>query len=77
MDLRQFSECLKSHDISDITMDFIETFIAFLHQTYKPKTVRRKIASVKAFFHYLEYKDLIIIKEPAFIALSFLIDFKL
>ena len=26
---------------------------------YKPKTVKRKIASLKAFFHYLEYKELI------------------
>lgn len=26
---------------------------------YKPKTVKRKIASIKAFFHYLEYKDVI------------------
>lgn len=24
-----------------------------------PKTAKRKIASVKAFFHYLEYKDYI------------------
>ena len=30
-----------------------------LHQAYKPKTVKRKIASLKAFFHYLEYRDLI------------------
>ncbi len=61
IDLTQFSECFKTHDITDITVDSLETFIGFLHQTYKPKTVKRKIASVKAFFHYLEYKDLITI----------------
>lgn len=61
IDLNQFSECFKTHGITDITVDSLETFIGFLHQTYKPKTVKRKIASVKAFFHYLEYKDLITI----------------
>lgn len=30
-----------------------------MHKQYKPKTVKRKIASLKAFFHYLEYKDLL------------------
>lgn len=30
-----------------------------MHEQYKPKTVKRKIASVKALFHYLEYKDII------------------
>lgn len=61
IDLTQFSECIKSRNITDITVDSLETFIGFLHQNYKPKTVKRKIASVKAFFHYLEYKDLITI----------------
>lgn len=59
IDLTQFSECFKTQNITDITVDSLETFIGLLHQTCKPKTVKRKIASVKAFFHYLEYKDLI------------------
>lgn len=42
-----------------ITPNTLETHIAQLHQQYKPKTVKRKIASLKAFFHYLEYKDII------------------
>ena len=37
----------------------MEQYIARLHEQYKPKTVKRKIASVKALFHYLEYKDII------------------
>ncbi|MCM1399016.1 MAG: tyrosine-type recombinase/integrase [Clostridium sp.] len=61
IDLRQFSECLKTDDVTNITVNSIETFIASLHQTCKPKTAKRKIASVKAFFHYLEYRDLITI----------------
>lgn len=30
-----------------------------LNKKYQPKTVKRKIASIKAFFHFLEYKDLL------------------
>lgn len=59
IDLTQFEEQITVHDILDITPDILENFIAALHQKYKPKTVKRKIASLKAFFHYLEYRELI------------------
>lgn len=59
IDLRQFSEHISDTEIARITADLIESYIARLHSLYKPKTAKRKIASVKAFFHYLEYKDLI------------------
>lgn len=59
IDLTQFDKQLPVNDILAITPDILENFIAKLHQEYKPKTVKRKIASVKAFFHYLEYKELI------------------
>ena len=59
IDLRQFSEQIASVTIDDITPQLLETYIANLHDTYKPKTVKRKIAAVKAWFHYLEYRDLI------------------
>lgn len=59
IDLEQFRTKIKTGSITDITTDTLEDFIAALHQEYKPKTVKRKIASVKALFHYLEYKDAI------------------
>lgn len=37
----------------------VDDFITGLHRCYKPKTVRRKIASLKAFFHHLEYRELL------------------
>lgn len=37
----------------------IEQYINLLHCKYKPKSVKRKIASLKAFFHYLEIEELI------------------
>ena len=59
IDLTQFSTKIESTNLSEITPDILEKFIADLHQSYKPKSAKRKIASIKAFFHYLEYKDLI------------------
>ena len=59
IDLTQFIRQISVVDISLITPNLLEKYIATLHQTYKPKTSKRKIASLKAFFHYLEYKDLI------------------
>lgn len=59
IDLKQFSEQITESDVLDITPNVLEDFIAQLHRKYKPKTVKRKIASLKAFFHYLEYKDII------------------
>jgi len=59
IDLMQFSDSLNDIFINDASLEALENFISFLHETYKPKTAKRKIATIKAFFHYLEYKDLI------------------
>lgn len=37
----------------------VDDFITNLHKQYKPKTVKRKIASLKAFFHHMEYRELL------------------
>ena len=59
IDLNQFLSHICSSDITDISTSMLEDYIGELHKKYKPKTVKRKIASVKAFFHYLEYKELL------------------
>ena len=59
IDLTQFIRQISINNISSITPNVLEKHIATLHQSYKPKTAKRKIASLKAFFHYLEYRDLI------------------
>lgn len=61
IDLGQFIDYSDITDVNEITIDVLEPFIAHLHNSFKPKTVKRKIASLKAFFHYLEYKDIITI----------------
>ena len=59
IDLKQFHQDIPSLEAHQITPEILEKYIYHLHQTYKPKTVKRKIASIKAFFRYLEYKELI------------------
>ena len=58
IDLRQFCEMACAKSIPQLTTDVLENFITKLHQTYKPRTAKRKIAALKAFFHYLEYKGI-------------------
>ncbi len=59
IDLRQFLQQGTIINISDITTDMLEKYIATLNKEYKPRTVKRKIASIKAFYSYLEYKEYI------------------
>ena len=56
IDLSQFRDKITTDNITEITTDTLEKFIATLHQKYKPKTVKRKIASVKALFTILNTK---------------------
>lgn len=50
---------LPDQSIVSRTPQSIETYISSLHTLYKPRTVKRKIASIKAFYHHLEYRDII------------------
>lgn len=60
IDLKQFANHISETRLTDITQDVLELYISCLHQNYQPKTVKRKIASLKAMFHYFEYKGLIV-----------------
>ena len=58
IDLKQFE--IFCTDLSDcFAKSVVDDFITNLHKQYKPKTVKRKIASLKAFFHHMEYKELL------------------
>lgn len=59
IDLRQFSEQIHIDDVTQINSSVLEQHIASLHQQYRPKTAKRKIATLKAFFRYLEYREFI------------------
>ena len=53
--LRQFADYTNS--IFD--REHIQSYITQLHRSFKPKTAKRKIATLKAFTHYLKVHDLI------------------
>lgn len=58
-DLNQFTSFFNTDQIYTLSIADIEKYIGYLHQTFKPKTAKRKLASIKAFYHFLEYKDYI------------------
>ena len=52
-DLQQFIELI-GESVNNPDKESLNAYLLYLHRTYKQKTVKRKIASVKALFHYLE-----------------------
>ena len=67
IDLKQFWDF--SHNSFD--KQTICDYIAFLHNNFKPKTVKRKIATLKAFTHYLMIEEIIQINPFNKIDISF------
>lgn len=60
IDLTQFQTFMLAYpDFEDKTA--INDYISSLHTQYKPRTAKRKIAALKAFFHYLIYEEIITI----------------
>lgn len=58
IDLMQYLN-FSSEFNNPLSLESLDCFLTYLHKQYKPKTIKRKIASLKAFFHYLEYRDLL------------------
>ena len=58
LDLNQFVYILKEHSI-EIDKLSIMHYLDYLHKEFKPKTAKRKIASMKALFNYLEYEEIL------------------
>ena len=66
-DLRQFCEFLTQQHIA-LARETLSVYIMDMNQRYKPRSVKRKIASLKAFCHYLEDEG--ILQEDPFRKLS-------
>ncbi len=58
VDLQQFISFMEMQGGREEKEDF-NKYLLYLHNEYKQKTVKRKIASVKAFYHYLEEEEII------------------
>lgn len=58
IDLSQFTAFMEQEHL-DLTREGMMQYISGLHGRYEPRSIRRKVASVKAFCGYLEYEELI------------------
>lgn len=59
IDLRQYYEFNLYSDYDWFEKAALSEYIYELHKRYKPKTAKRKIACLKAFFHYLELEEIL------------------
>ena len=57
IDLEQLRRHTASENIPAKTE--ISAYITHLHKTYSPRTVKRKIASIRAFLNYLEFEEIL------------------
>ena len=58
IDLKQFSDFNGQEEVV-MSREIIRQYSLHLHDVYKQKTVKRKIASIKAFYSYLEEEEII------------------
>ena len=63
IDLKQFYEyaSLKASTVSQLDKTLVQSYIEEISKKYAAKSLKRKIASIKAFFNYLEFEDLIVV----------------
>lgn len=59
IDLTQYANYMSNTDMQ-LNRSNLTTYITNLHKYYKPKSAKRKIASLKAFFAYLEYEEFLL-----------------
>lgn len=57
IDLRQFSDFLQERG-GTLSKAILIEYVEMLNQTFKPKSVKRKMAALKAFFRYLEEEEI-------------------
>ncbi len=70
IDLTQFYSIIPNKELP-VTKDTLMFYLTEIHKQYQPRTIKRKIASVKALFHYLEYEEIIEVNPFHKIDLSF------
>lgn len=58
VDINQFIKVV-GNVVENVSRQDINEYILYLHSTYRQKTVKRKIASIKAYFNYLDSEELI------------------
>lgn len=59
IDLKQFNAFMQHKEC--LSKECMIEYIDMLHKQYKPKSAKRKIACIKALYHYLEMENIIIL----------------
>jgi len=64
LDLKGFAEFLSSLDppitsSSEVTKQTLQEYVNYLNENFAVKTVRRRVASVRSFYNYLEIEEII------------------
>ena len=54
IDLKQFNVFVGD---ADITKDFLSSYVKYLNETFAPRSVKRKLASLRAFFYSMEERE--------------------
>ena len=57
IDLQQFNSYMQNKNC--LSKESIIEYIDLLHKKYKPKSAKRKIACIKAFYHFMEMENII------------------
>ena len=57
IDLKQFSTFMQHREY--LSKNCMTEYIDMMHKCYKPKSAKRKIACIKAFYHYMEMENII------------------
>lgn len=57
IDLKQFNAFMQKKDC--LSKECITEYIDTMHKQYKPKSAKRKIACIKAFYHFMEMENII------------------
>lgn len=59
IDLNQYSNYINKHTLNLNSKISINGYINYMHSQYKTKSIKRKLASIKAFYNYLEFEEII------------------
>lgn len=84
IDIKQFPVFCFNINLCETTASTLKKYISHMHDKFKPNTMKRKIASLKALYAYLEYKEIIYVnpwnkikiqsKEPSILPKTISID---
>lgn len=59
IDLNHYLDYTNFRIENGLSRNMLDAYITELHKNYKPKSIKRKIASLKAFIHYLTYIEVL------------------